>query len=251
MDRSLFRRGPWPLPASPAASLAKLEHRPEAVVLLGDMDLERPLADELKQVVDAGVRLLWIPGNHDGDRETWLSNLFGGASAAWSIHGRVETIGQLRIAGLGGVFREQVWHPGMVTAAPPSARGARCCRASARAERSRNSAPKWERQPGIPMRHRVSIWPEDYDRLAASGANILATHEAPSCCVSSKGRKMGLEEIDVLGEALGVRAIFHGHHHIDYDTVLPNNIRVFGVGRAGVRADDGTIIRPGLGRGQT
>src|SRR3546814_3822662 len=51
------------------------KRRPNHVVLLGDMDLERPLKDELEPLFRAGTTVWWILGNHDGDREAWYRNL--------------------------------------------------------------------------------------------------------------------------------------------------------------------------------
>src|SRR3546814_7311025 len=45
------------------------KRRPNHVVLLGDMDLERPLKDELEPLFRAGTTVWWILGNHDSDRE--------------------------------------------------------------------------------------------------------------------------------------------------------------------------------------
>ena len=44
---------------------------------------------------------------------------------------------------------------------------------------------------------------------------------------------------------LGVRAIFHGHHHTHYAAHLPGGIRVHGVGIRGAATLDGTVVLQG------
>ncbi|KAF0225737.1 MAG: hypothetical protein FD176_184 [Rhodospirillaceae bacterium] len=90
----------------------------------------------------------------------------------------------------------------------------------------------------------MSIWPEDYERLAQQQADILVTHEAPS------NHPHGFIEIDQLAEAMGAKLIVHGHHHRDYQTALPSGIRVIGVGLAGVATEDGKILLPDRRRAQ-
>ncbi|MGZ5802336.1 MAG: metallophosphoesterase family protein, partial [Burkholderiaceae bacterium] len=50
-----------------------------------------------------------IPGNHDTDETRHYDHLFGSTLADRNLHGRIETIAGVRIAGLGGVFRTKVW----------------------------------------------------------------------------------------------------------------------------------------------
>ncbi|WP_457836116.1 metallophosphoesterase, partial [Staphylococcus aureus] len=52
-----------------------LERRPTAIVLLGDMELARPLHAEMKPILDAGIEVYFIPGNHDGDDPDGLAYL--------------------------------------------------------------------------------------------------------------------------------------------------------------------------------
>lgn len=82
------------------------EHPGAQVILLGDMEAERPLHEELAQIKD---RVWLIHGNHDTDTEAAWANLWGSELASRNIHGRVVTLaGGVRVAGLGGVFRQQV-----------------------------------------------------------------------------------------------------------------------------------------------
>lgn len=86
------------------------EHRPSGVVLLGDYDLERPLKAELGEAATV-CPVAWIHGNHDADHTNWYINLFESALDHCNLNATVRTLGGLRIAGLGGIFRGQVWHP--------------------------------------------------------------------------------------------------------------------------------------------
>ena len=55
---------------------------------------------------------MWfINGNHDTDSEADYDNLFGSKLANKNLDGRVVEIAGVRIAGLGGIFRGQVWRP--------------------------------------------------------------------------------------------------------------------------------------------
>lgn len=208
---------------------AALKLKPDAVITLGDHDLERPLSQELKPLLAAGIRVLWIPGNHDGDRDHWYGNLFGGIPGLWNLHGHVIEVGGLRIAGLGGVFRQQVWFP-------PDKPKLRTRMEMLHFGSNYGDHLKWkapgEVMPGLPRRYRVTIFPEDFDRLASECADILVSHEAPSC------HKHGFSEIDALADIMGVKMIIHGHHHEDYEAVLDSGVRVLGVGLGMVKAID-------------
>jgi hypothetical protein len=78
----------------------------------------------------------------------------------------------------------------------------------------------------LPLFHRDTIFPEDFDRLAAIGCDILVTHEAPS------SHPHGFAAIDALAAACGARLIVHGHHHQSYAAELGNGIKVRGLGLA-------------------
>lgn len=202
---------------------AAQESRPAALITLGDHDLEQPLPDVVQPLIEVGIRVYWIAGNHDGDREHWYANLFRGISGLWNLHGRVVEIAGVQVAGLGGVFREQVYFP-----------DGREPRFWARDEMPRTVRlnDRWaapgEGLPGLPRRHRVTIFPEDIDRLAGLKADILLCHEALS------SHRYGFEEIDLLAEVMGARLIVHGHHHESYLAVLPSGISVRGVAAADV-----------------
>ena len=175
--------------------------RPEAIVLLGDIEARRPLQLELAAIVDL-TEVWWIPGNHDTDSESAHDNLWNSELAHRNLHGRVATVAGYRVGGLGGVFRESVWDPRLATleAEFPSAE-----------ELRRHMKPHERWRGGISLRHRSSIFPVDYMRLAAQRARILVTHEGLG------GARHGQPLLDTLAKAMGVDLVVHGHLHRDID----------------------------------
>jgi len=79
--------------------------------LVGDFDLARPLDQELADLVALDCDINFVHGNHDANRESWHDFVFGSQLASRNLSGTSRTVGNLRIAGLGGVFHEEVWHP--------------------------------------------------------------------------------------------------------------------------------------------
>ncbi|PXB67348.1 metallophosphoesterase, partial [Pseudomonas aeruginosa] len=161
------------------------QDRPAAVVFLGDLQAQRPLEIELATILDK-TEVWFIHGNHDTDSEADYDNLFGSALADRNLHGRVVEIDGLRIAGLGGIFRGQVWAPpSQWLHERPEDFAARCGKGNL-----------W--RGGLPRKHRSSIFPADYFGLVGQRADILVTHEAPS------SHPHGFDAIDELGRSLGV-----------------------------------------------
>jgi hypothetical protein len=86
------------------------EDPPDAIIILGDCHLRVPLRQQIKSVFDAGIRVMWIPGNHDADTEARYDFL-------WTNHpeGNLHTtrcrIGSIRIGGLGGVAKGRLCYP--------------------------------------------------------------------------------------------------------------------------------------------
>jgi len=178
---------------------AVLRHRPGAIVLLGDLQLRRPLQVELARILRL-TQVFWIHGNHDTDTEGDHDNLFLSELAHRSLHGRVIEIEGYRVAGLGGVFRKAIWAPPL---APAFASIADRLKVIPTRERWRG---------GLPLRHRSSIFFNDYVRLAGQRADVLVTHEGLS------GHPHGWNAINELAVALGAQLVVHGHLHesIDY-----------------------------------
>ncbi|SEF34408.1 metallophosphoesterase [Variovorax sp. NFACC27] len=177
--------------------------RPEAIVLLGDIQARRPLHIELGPILDL-TEVWFIHGNHDTDSDADYDNLWGSELADRNLHGRIVEIAGFKVAGLGGIFRSKIWDPRqpLKEAAFASADALR---------RSMRPEERW--RDGIARRHRSTIFPDDYQPLLRSpSADILVTHEAPAA------HPHGWQAIDGLAEALGVQLVVHGHHHqnIDY-----------------------------------
>lgn len=202
---------------------------PAAVVFLGDLQAQRPLEIELASILDK-TEVWYIHGNHDTDSEADYDNLFGSALADRNLHGRVVEIDGLRIAGLGGIFRGQVWAPpGEWLHERPEDFTARCGKGNL-----------W--RGGLPRKHRSSIFPSDYFNLVGQRADILVTHEAPSA------HPHGFDAIDELARSLGVSKAFHGHHHdqLDYSSQRERlGFDAFGVGFCGVSDANGRVVRSG------
>lgn len=202
-------------------------YAPQAVILLGDLDLERSLEQELSAIIDK-TDVWFIPGNHDADRDCWYDRLFESELRDRNLHGRVAKIDGKRVAGLGGVFREKIWMP----PAPPKFRSHNdLLSACAKKDRWRN---------GIPRKHHVSIFRQTYETLWNERADILVTHEAPSC------HRYGFRELDDLARSLRVKTVVHGHHHEQYSRkICGNKIVVHGVGKSGVTDEYGNVLIPG------
>ena len=130
--------------------------RPQAIVLLGDLQANRPLHVEL-----AAIRSLtetwFIHGNHDTDAESYFDHLWGCELADRDLHGRVVQIAGFLFAGLGGIFRESVWDAAVPTNQARLASAHALRRATPAAERWRG---------GVSLRHRSTIFPEEGTHLA-------------------------------------------------------------------------------------
>jgi predicted phosphodiesterase len=204
---------------------ATLRLRPEAIVLLGDLQARRPLHFELEAI--RSMTAVWfVHGNHDTDSESDYDNLWGSELADRNFHGRVVDIAGFKVAGLGGVFRGKVWDPVVpFQDAPFASPEAMLARAEAR--RWKESYGLW--RGGLQLRHRSTIFPVDYVRLLKQRAHILVTHEAPGA------HTHGFQALDELATSLGVSLLVHGHKHrdIDYEaealTPRETQVRMFGV----------------------
>jgi len=205
------------------------EQKPDAIVFLGDIQARRPLHEELDAVLEL-TEVWWIHGNHDTDSVADYDNLFGSALRDRNLHGRVVDVAGVRIAGLGGIFKGRIWHP----------------EEDMRYESAEDFMARCKLEEewrfGLPLEHRSAIFPEDYFNLAAQQADVLVTHEAPSC------HPHGFVAIDELARSLRVEAAFHGHHHdrLDYSGCWPKlGFKAYGVGLRGVTRLDGAVLVPG------
>lgn len=189
---------------------------PEGVLILGDCDLDVPLRRKLSFLFDAGIKVRWIPGNHDKDDEGRHDNLFldhpvGNLHATWC------RLGGLIFAGLGGIFKERVWAPRFDEGSPSFA---------TRREFLRGLPASHRWRGGLPLRMRDCIFPEDVSALSMLRADVLISHEAPS------SHPYGFVGVDMAARACRARLIVHGHHHESRVARLGDGTRVRGLGRA-------------------
>jgi predicted phosphodiesterase len=198
------------------------KYKPEAAVLLGDYDLDKPLEKFLQEIADS-TQIWWIAGNHDFETPDKHRNLFHSALADRGLHLRVVEIAGIRIAGLSGIFLGRVWYPPQV--------------------------PKWKNKQQyinsqrihlkngeMPLKYQSAIWHDEFYSLAKLKADILVTHEAPG------SHKYGFGVIGELASAMGAKHIFHGHLHENYAKVIKRNIQVFGVANSAVSDLSGNLI---------
>ena len=210
------------------------ELKASAVVLLGDLEPQRPLHEELEPIAS---KVWFIHGNHDTDTDANWSNVWESRLAKRNIHGRVVTLPcGTRLGGLGGVFRESVWYPSLPT--EPRFRSP--------AEHD-SATPRWDEwRSGRPRKHWSSIYSEELDRLADLRADVLITHEAPGY------HRHGFAILDTLAQSMGAKVTVHGHHHDRLDSSgswESQGHRTFGIGLRGITAIDregnATIILAG------
>ena len=223
--------------------------KPAAVIFLGDIEAPIPFEHCIEGILKRGVDVKWIRGNHDTDSNENWNNLQ--ESMHRNIDGKVIMIDGVRVAGLGSIFRGEVWHPNIDGGKPTHAtyqEYEKFIRSNANLKRrltkkdlaqlqavppeSRqwNSAVLDQSRVGKLLKHHSTIFPADYERLADMRADILVTHEAPSC------HPHGFKEIDLLAQVMGA-TVFHGHHHdaLDYSRQFDAiGLRAYGVGFCGI-----------------
>lgn len=212
-------------------ALKETTAKPHALLFVGDLDPPEPVGRWITSAVGPDIDWWFIHGNHETDNDTTCRNLFEAEGSERNLHNRVVNVAGLRVAGLGGVFRKPVWYP----AATANYRNYAAFRDALLASTELDDA---HRQTML-REHRSSMFVDDYDHLANNLADVLLTHEAPSC------HPNGFEAIDLLGQVMGVRWLAHGHHHDSLDYTAWRNrlgFTVFGVGLRGITAMDGTVI---------
>lgn len=218
-------------------------HKPAAVIFLGDLEPQQPFEKVVKDILGL-TEVYFIHGNHDTDTDANYKNLFLSGLADRNIHGRVVDIDGLKVAGLGGIFREP-WMPVHDINVEPKYQNyeqmidAMNMRQymKARAHNKANEVPD-----GNARKHVSSIFYDDWLNLSVQKADILVTHEAPSC------HKYGFVAIDELARSMHVKKAFHGHHHdrLDYSSQFNTlGFEAFGVGFCGVCNQDGKLIAKG------
>lgn len=182
-----------------ARAFEQAHQPPRWLVFLGDVDIEhKSLREHLAPLYrdHPGLQVAFIHGNHDADSyEHW--EMLHDAGDAVALHGQVAELDGVRVAGLGGHFQGRVWMP--PDEAVLASRGDAMSRGAFQFRGGQRPAPK----------RLAAIYPDEFEALAALQADILVTHEAPSC------HPYGNAAIDELARCLGVMRSFHGHHHED------------------------------------
>lgn len=176
--------------------------RRPTILFLGDLECSQALEHELSEIRCYVEDDVWfIPGNHDTDSNQAWNAL---ASSRWSdnnLHGKVKRVGGWQVAGLGGVFRSSIW-------LPPSEPKFDSYKAFRKDLISRRPPREWGlTETTAERRHLSTIFPDVVAQLGKQRAQILVTHEAPSC------HPFGWPDIDELAKRMGVSYVFHGHHH--------------------------------------
>ena len=185
------------------------KHKPEAVILLGDYDLDDPLDQCLKEI--AGLtEIWWIAGNHDFETPEKYNNLFHSAFFDRHLHLKVTEIAGLRVAGLSGIFMGRVWYP------PQQPRWL------GKQHYLYNQSANLQ-QPELSLKYKSAIWPDEFEAFKLQKADILVSHEAPG------SHRYGFKVISELAAAMGVKHVVHGHLHESFKCVIKNNIKVLGV----------------------
>ncbi len=190
------------------------KYRPEAVILLGDYDLDEPLEKYLEEIADV-TEIWWIAGNHDFETPNRYNNLFNSTFSDRSLHLKVTEIAGLKVAGLSGIFLGRVWYPPQ----QPRWLGKQhfLCNQSANLQ-----------QPELSLKYKSAIWPDEFEAFKLQKADILVSHEAPG------SHRHGFKVISELAAAMGVKHVFHGHLHESYKGIIKNNIKVLGVANTAV-----------------
>lgn len=191
---------------------------PDGVVLMGDLELNLPLREQIAPVFTAGIRVFWIPGNHDAGSAAAYDRLWGNHPRG-NLHTRMVEIGGIRIAGLGGVFKGRVWYPRFDAGVPIH---------RSRADYLRQLPHTNHWRGGLPLRVRDAIVPEDLGILTHLRAELLVAHEAPSCHLH------GFVVVDHAARACGASLVVHGHHHRAYRDITASGLHVRGLAKAEV-----------------
>ena len=210
---------------------------PRWLVFLGDIDIDhKPFREILAPLHQAypGIQVAFIHGNHDADTDVHWAMLHD-CGLAVPLHARVRNLDGVRVAGLGGVFQGRVWRPpgGRVLSSKDRAKGT-----------NSTSASQWRGAQRPRPKLNGAIYPDEFDALGAQNADILVTHEAPSC------HPHGFAALDDLARSLGVVRSFHGHHHDDrseaYARVRPSlGFDARGVSYCAIKDGLGRVIHPG------
>ncbi|ABR73862.1 hypothetical protein CBG46_02910 [Actinobacillus succinogenes] len=198
-----------------------------ALIILGDLQLTD--CNELDKL-SKWCEVWYIHGNHDSKTPAAYDSLWNSQWKTRNLHGKVVEIQGKRIAGLGGVFRGQIWMPPNKPLYFDPIHYCQYC----------PPEKLWRR--GIPLRHRTSIFPLDIEILEQQQADILVCHEAP------EPHPAGFYAINNLATKMGVTQVFHGHHHenFDYHGINKNKFEIINVGFRSLADSMGNYLIKGL-----
>ncbi len=237
-------------------AIADAKVKPSAVIFLGDIEAPIPLEHCIENILRADVQVYWIRGNHDTDTEENWRNLLSPKAMGRNIDGKIVEIDGVKIAGLGGVFRGEIWYPRASSNAEAIAprfrsydeyrkdlqqkqglkrRLSKMDIVQGQAIPDRLALLVDETRNGKLRKHSSSIFPDTYAALARQRADILVTHEAPSC------HPHGVAVIDELARSMRCKMAVHGHHHdcLDYSPAFSAlGFNAFGVGFCGITSLD-------------
>lgn len=229
------------------------KEKPAAVIFLGDLDLDRPFEQEIAQIKKL-TEVYFIHGNHDTDDRDKHNFLFNSSLADRNLHGRIVEIEGIRVAGLGGVFRESIWLPKDDVEAKSKydnydafveAEMQALIWQEARRNKASDKASRKTESPelvGKRLTNKSTIFYDEWLNLYSQQADILVTHEAPSC------HPHGFAGITELARGMQVKRSFHGHHHdrLDYSAHYEKlGFEAYGVGLCGVSACNGELVLAG------
>ena len=218
---------------------------PCSLIFLGDIESPHPFEEMIRPFLDLGADVWFIHGNHDTDHNRHWDHLQD--SQHRNLDGRVVTIEGLKVCGLGGIFRGEIWYPGMkcdeeaLRLKPPVPKNYQSYadyEDSFKAARQKNPTLFTNKL----LKHKSSIFPDSLESLAKQTADILVSHEAPD------GHPHGFTELGLLAKAMGVKHYFHGHQHDNRNYADWNEqtgIQLRGVGYRGITSLKGEVLVPG------
>lgn len=183
-------------------------HKPEAIIFVGDLQPKKPLhvlLGGLEQI----SQVWFIHGNHDADTEYQEQLVFKSLWSCRNIHGKVITLPSgLRVAGLGGVFRGEIWMP-------PAEPKFTSWTAYAKERKHKHNFAMKQR------RHRTTIFPNTFKKMYSLETDVFVTHQAPS------QHDMGFSCLDHLARGMSTKYWCHGHHH-EYLKYVYDDMAVYG-----------------------
>ena len=207
---------------------AGLQHDTDCLLITGDFfdrsfsgtDVDN-LRDTFRTLESANCEFYYVTGNHDS-ASLAVHNLLHREFSHHNLNRRIMSVGKsnVRIAGLGGVFRGKVWFPKTNESADE--------KKFSSADELLKATPRNERiENWLPLKHRETIFPHDFQRLLQQGkADILLSHEAPM------SNPNGFWALDHLAHKLGVTLVVHGHHHVSSECYVSTKTAVKGLNLA-------------------